>query len=170
MWSTLPISTKRRRSSTRGDATSGSAARVSRATLGIMQAPAARNAASRQRRRCGLGRATGALMRGPLSAWERAAMGRGNGDGLDRSDRIVGVGGFRARPPYHERRARALRPYYFLMVNGTEYWVVSHIIRIAPPPDVPLSRAMVNWSTFLSRVSFFISTRPSSLAASLGSS
>src|SRR5258706_15165605 len=54
------------------------------------------------------------------------------------------------------------KPGYFLTVNGTENWVLSHIIFNRPPPDGFFSIAMVNWSTGLSRASFFRSMRATS--------
>src|SRR3954468_18840526 len=102
MWSTLPISRNRRRSSSSADAEAGSSAEDSGGTQTIIQAPAARKGMSQRRRRSDPERATEADMGSPR----------------DREPRRRGWAGVWLW----------LWSGYFLTVNGTEYLVFSHIM------------------------------------------
>ena len=75
----------------------------------------------------------------------------------------------KARRNSRLRRMASVRSRYFLTVNGTENPVFSHIIFSTPPPVGFASRAIVNWLTVLSSVSFFKSIRASSFVASSSS-
>ncbi len=75
----------------------------------------------------------------------------------------------KARRNSRLRRMVNVRSRYFLTVNGTENPAFSHIIFSTPPPAGFGSRAIVNWPTVLSSVSFFKSIRASSFVASSSS-
>ena len=92
------------------------------------------------------GRRQRAEATGRFDPWER----RGADMARPRSWEVHRGRTVRAAMEVRRRRA-AVRPYFFT-VNGTEYWVFSHIILSTPPPPVSDSIAIVNWSTVLSRV------------------